>query len=211
MQLVSPQHKLWGDASQCPWIDALANRWSRLNAIGISFMHRPMRYTVTISKRVYYSTLKTIVMLDSFKHNKSWQCTEILLLHSNCFFMSLPCCWTTHDSRCMMPLIDGVVNKPLREFVPTLHMLELLDWSKSSPAVHRLLNGAQNSVIDCFCPGYSRPHVRMLNERDVLTSRVWPTLGSLRRRAVLLQGLRTGWWHLAGISGNRLSSNTCWQ
>jgi len=53
----------------------------------------------------------------------------------------------------LQPFVDGVVNKLLRVFAPLSdsqsHMLELLNWSKSSPAVHCLLNDAQTSVTDC--------------------------------------------------------------
>jgi len=76
-----------------------------------------------------------------------------------------------------MPFIDGDVNKPLRDFVQLSddRMLKLLD---------RLLNSIPNSVTDCLCPSYSRPHVRRLNERNVLMSPV--------RQGVLVNVCRQG-------------------
>jgi len=61
------------------------------------------------------------------------------------------------------------VNEPLRQFAH--HSVMITCWScstESSPAVQHPLNCTLNSVTDCY-PHSSRPHVRKLNERDLLT------------------------------------------
>ena len=72
--------------------------------------------------------------------------------------------------RPVMPLVDGAVDEPFREFalLSDDHMLELLDKSESSLAVRHLLKGTPNSFIDW---NYVRA-VRRLGERDVLMSLV---------------------------------------
>ena len=69
-------------------------------------------------------------------------------------------------------------------------MLELLDRVvvDGTPSVERY---PQNTVTNCFCPAFSMPHVRRLNERDVFTSQVGQgDVGSMWRRTFLLQDPR---------------------
>jgi len=72
----------------------------------------------------------------------------------------------THSSR----RCHSLMALSMKHCQSSPHSVMITCWSCSTeswPAIHRLLNGTPNSVNDCFCLGYSKSHVRRLNERDV--------------------------------------------
>jgi len=105
-----------------------------------------------------------------------WQCTakvQSLLFHSQCSVCP-PCCWTMHHSRRWHYSLIARYESLLHLVMDTT--LELLDCSKSSSAIHRLLKGTSNSVI-----GGSMTLGSHVAVRQAVLGRVW-------WRAVLLQG-----------------------
>jgi len=60
-----------------------------------------------------------------------------------------------------MPFIDSAVNEPLHEIpLSDDHVLELLDCSKSSPAVHHSVEWHPKQRNRLFLSGlYLRPHI----------------------------------------------------
>jgi len=89
------------------------------------------------------------------------------------------------------PFVDGAVNESLREFA---HSVMTTCWScstESSPAVHCLLKGFSNSVIEWFYVRGIRRHMFGSSMKsDVLASQIRHGVLAVRRRVVLLQAPR---------------------
>jgi len=87
--------------------------------------------TYTCEKITFMPIVITVMLCNSFKHRKLWQCTAIFTVS---FTVSVHCEFLDNALQSAMAFIDCTVNEPLREFAQLSddHVLKLLDWSEYS-------------------------------------------------------------------------------